>query len=174
MRPKEPLVFYDPRELFAKLSFHFRKNSLPFLTLLVSKVQSINLKRTKTASTASPVCKNDLTNSRLFDKMSTKVFAEDFNLTKSELCDGIALRKGWEPRHLPVNCSCGKTFSISHALHCAKGGNAHMRHDANRDTFANIIDDVCYNVKTEPLLQPLQGESQQGESQGYRGSLYPP
>ena len=81
----------------------------------------------------------------------------NFNLTKSEFRDGIALRYGWEPRHLPVNCPCGKTFSISHALHGAKGGYTHMRHDAIRDTFAKIMDDVCYYVEIEPHLQPLQG-----------------
>ena len=34
-----------------------------------------------------------------------------------------------------------------------------MRRDAIRDTFANIMDDVCYDVRIEPHLQPLQGES---------------
>ena len=34
-----------------------------------------------------------------------------------------------------------------------------MRHDAIRDTFAKIMDDVCYDVEIEPHLQPLQGES---------------
>ena len=45
-----------------------------------------------------------------------------FNLTKSEFRDGIALRYGWEPRHLPATRPCGQMFSISHALHCPKGG----------------------------------------------------
>ena len=34
-----------------------------------------------------------------------------------------------------------------------------MRHDAIRDTFAKIINDVCYALEIEPHLQPLQGES---------------
>ena len=83
----------------------------------------------------------------------------NFNLTKPEFHDGIALRYGWEPRHLQVNCPCGKDFSISHALHCAKGASTLRRHDAIRDTFAKIMDDVCYDVEMEPHLQPLQGES---------------
>ena len=34
-----------------------------------------------------------------------------------------------------------------------------MRHDAIRDTFAKIMDDVCYDVEIQPHLHPLQGES---------------
>ena len=75
-----------------------------------------------------------------------------FNFTKSEFCDGIALRNRWEPRHLPVNCMCGKTFSISHALYCAKGGYTDMRHDATRDTFANIMDDICYMLRSSRIF----------------------
>ena len=46
----------------------------------------------------------------------------NFNLTKSEFRDGVALRYGREPRHLPVNCPCGKTFSISHLSIAPKVG----------------------------------------------------
>ena len=72
--------------------------------------------------------------------ISTK-FSTLFQLS-DQLRNGIALRNGKEPMHLPVNCPCGKKFSISHALHCAKSGYTHMRHDAIRDTFAKIMDDV--------------------------------
>ena len=34
-----------------------------------------------------------------------------------------------------------------------------MRHDAIRDTFAKVMDDVCYDVEIEPPLLLLQGES---------------
>ena len=34
----------------------------------------------------------------------------------------------------------------------------HLRHNEIRDTFAKFMD-VCHGVESEPLLQPLQGES---------------
>ena len=74
------------------------------------------------------------------------------NLITAEFRDGIALRYGEAPRHLTVNCPCGKPFSIFHDLRCAKGGYTHRR-DTIRDTFATTIGDVCYHGKTEPHVQ---------------------
>ena len=34
-----------------------------------------------------------------------------------------------------------------------------MRHDKTRDTFANLISEVCYDVKIDPKLQFVEGES---------------
>ena len=34
-----------------------------------------------------------------------------------------------------------------------------MRHNEIRDTFAKLMDDICYDVELEPKLQPLEGES---------------
>ena len=34
-----------------------------------------------------------------------------------------------------------------------------MRHDEIRDTFANLMSVLCYDVEIEPKLQSLQGES---------------
>ena len=33
-----------------------------------------------------------------------------------------------------------------------------MRHDAIRDTFAELMNEVCYDVEIGPHLQSLQGE----------------
>ena len=43
-----------------------------------------------------------------------------FDLTKTEFCDGIALRYTWEAKNTPAICPYGKEFSLTHALHCAK------------------------------------------------------
>ena len=48
---------------------------------------------------------------------------------------------------------------MTHALHCAKGGYTHIRHNETRDTFANLMNEVCHDVEIEPKLQPLRGES---------------
>ena len=38
-----------------------------------------------------------------------------------------ALRYGWEPVKLPSNCACNEPFTVSHALHCPKGGYTHIK-----------------------------------------------
>ena len=52
-----------------------------------------------------------------------------------------------------------RDFKLTHALHCAKVGYTHIRHNEIRDTFANLMNEVCHDVEIEPKLQPLQGES---------------
>ena len=81
-----------------------------------------------------------------------------FDLTKTKFRDGIALRYTWEGKNTPAICPCGKKFSLTHALHSAKGGYTHLRHNEIRDVFANLMDDVCHDVQIEPKLQSLDGE----------------
>ena len=82
-----------------------------------------------------------------------------FDLTKTEFCDGIALRYGWDPVKMPSLCACNEKFTVPHALHCLKGGYTHMRHNELHYSFANFLSDVCHDVEIEPYLQPLQGET---------------
>ena len=76
-----------------------------------------------------------------------------FDLTKTEFRDGIALRYTWEAKNTPAICPCGKEFSLTHALHCAKSGHTYLRHNEIRDVFANLMDDVCHDAQIEPTLQ---------------------
>ena len=57
------------------------------------------------------------------------------------------------------NCACNEPFTVSHALHCPKGGYTHIRHNDIRDSFANLLNEVCDDVEIEPCLQTLQGEA---------------
>ena len=43
-------------------------------------------------------------------------------LNKSEFRDGLSLGYSWNPKNAPLNCPCGEIFSLTHALHCPKGG----------------------------------------------------
>ena len=83
----------------------------------------------------------------------------NLNLNKSEFRDGIYLRYGWEPTKTPLTCACGANFVLTHAFLCAKGGYTHIKHNKIRDTFANLMNEVCHDVELEPKLQPLQGKS---------------
>jgi hypothetical protein len=83
---------------------------------------------------------------------------EGYVLTKREFYDAIYLRYRWQLKRLPSFCACGKSFTVDHALSCLKGGFIHRRHDEIRDLLATAIDDVAYDVSTEPALAPLTGE----------------
>ena len=56
-------------------------------------------------------------------------------------------------------CPGGQPFTLTHSLHCPKGGYTHRRHNETRDTFATLLYEVCHDVEIEPELQSLEGES---------------
>ena len=82
-----------------------------------------------------------------------------FALHKAAFHDAVALRYGWIPSNVPVECACGKSFSVEHALSCAKGGFPSLRHNEVRDITASLISEVCSNVCTEPTLNPVSGQN---------------
>ena len=49
----------------------------------------------------------------------TPLKAHGFALSKGEFRDGLALRYGWPPAHLPSICPCGASFTVAHALSCS-------------------------------------------------------
>ncbi len=81
-----------------------------------------------------------------------------FSLHKRAFQDALALRYNWQPSLLPSYCTCGKTFSIEHALSCPKGGFPSIRHNEIRDLTAKLLTEVCSDVRVEPDLQPVQAE----------------
>eukprot|EP00794_Sanderia_malayensis_P014383 gene14383-15881_t len=60
---------------------------------------------------------------------------------------------------LPSKCVCGSKFDPVHAQDCKKGGFIHVRHDHLRNLEANLFSQVCRDVKLEPKLQPVTGET---------------
>lgn len=44
-------------------------------------------------------------------------------------------------------------------MQCINGGFVHKRHDRVRDMFAKLLNEVAYDVRVEPPLEPLSGES---------------
>ena len=87
-----------------------------------------------------------------------------FSLHKGDFRDALSLRYGWKLLHTPAKCNCGSTFTANHAMVCHKGGFPTIRHNELRDLSASLLTEVCHNVATEPLLQPLNGESMSGHS----------
>ena len=82
-----------------------------------------------------------------------------FDLTKGEFRDGIALRYGWDHVKLPLRCAFGENFNVAHALFCPRGGYTHIRHKDIRESFADLLNEVCNDVEVERCLQCLQGET---------------
>ena len=81
-----------------------------------------------------------------------------FALHKGAFHNALALRYGWTPDRLPAKCACGSTFSVEHALSCAKGGFPSIRHNEIRDLTATLLTEVCHDVCIEPELQPVTNE----------------
>ena len=55
-------------------------------------------------------------------------------------------------------CACNKNFTVAHALHSPKGKFTHFRHNELRDSFANLLSDVCHDVEIDSNLQHSQGK----------------
>jgi hypothetical protein len=84
---------------------------------------------------------------------------ENFVLNKREFFDALAIRYQWEMKRLPINCACNTPFNADHALQCPLGGYIMRRHNRIRDLFAKILDEVTNEVRIEPPLQPVTGET---------------
>ena len=82
-----------------------------------------------------------------------------FSLHKGAFRDAVALRYGWLPPQSPRLCDCGSNFSIDHCLSCPKGGFPSLRHNEVRDHTARLLTEVCHDVRVEPHLQPITGET---------------
>ena len=56
-------------------------------------------------------------------------------------------------------CQCGQQYTINHCLSCKKGGYVIIRHNVVRDTIAELLEQVCKDVRVEPRLIPVTGET---------------
>ena len=80
-------------------------------------------------------------------------------LNKIEFQDAVALRYNQEIRGIPRYCVCGAKNNLDHLLCCKTGGYVAMRHDALRDTEADLMREAgARNVQVEPTLIPTRGD----------------
>ena len=73
-----------------------------------------------------------------------------YTSNKREFQDSICLRYDWRIPNKPSYCLCGVNNDINHALSCKKGGYVMMRHNCIRDLEAEIMQEVCSDVRIEP------------------------
>ena len=78
-----------------------------------------------------------------------------YTLNKQEFRDSICLRYGWRIPNTPFHCGCKEKNSVDHTLNCKLGGYVTMRHNNVRDFEANLLKEVCKDVKVEPELLPV-------------------
>ena len=78
-----------------------------------------------------------------------------FTLNKGEFQDALKFRFADKPSI----CVCGDVFNVDHAMVCRRGGFIIQRHNELRDLEADMLSMVCKDVKIEPVLQELTGES---------------
>ena len=83
-------------------------------------------------------------------------------LNKQEFRDGIYLRYGRRIPNTPFHCGCGKKNDVNHTLNCKLGGYVIMRHNAIRDLEADLLREVCKDVKIEPELLPIGNAEMHG------------
>ena len=84
---------------------------------------------------------------------------EGYVLNKQCYWDLLHLRYGWDLTRLPASCECGTNFTIDHALSCKKGGFISLRHNKIRNITASLLRETCRDVRIEPCLQHLTGET---------------
>ena len=84
---------------------------------------------------------------------------EGYSLSKQEFWDLVKIRYGWPLSRSPNMCSCGVKYDFQHSLSCKKGGFVTLRHNHFRNITANLIDQVCHDVRVVPPLQVLTGET---------------
>ena len=85
--------------------------------------------------------------------------AKGFSLNRQEFGDALALRYGWPIDGLPQQCQCGLPFDSNHAMTCKTGGFICSRHDEVRDLTAQMLREVCQDVRMEPLLIQTNGRT---------------
>ena len=84
---------------------------------------------------------------------------EGFQLDKQTFWDLIRIRYGYQLIRLPEKYVCGAHFDLQHSLSCKKGGFVSLHHNMIRDVTAKLLDEVCHDVRVEPQLLPVTGES---------------
>jgi len=90
---------------------------------------------------------------------SLPIKVKGFSLNKQEFVDALALRYGWTIEDLHQHCTCGSAFDPNHAMTCKTGGFVCMRHDEVRDVTAQMLGEVCRDVRIEPPLIPTEGRN---------------
>ena len=84
---------------------------------------------------------------------------EGYDLTKQLFWDLIRIRYGWTLTKLPAYCECGEKLDLQHALLCKKWEFVSLQYNFVRNITSSLLSEVCKDVRVEPQLQLLTGET---------------
>ena len=79
-------------------------------------------------------------------------------LTKQEFWNAIRIRYNWSLVRIPAQCICGTSVDVTHSLSYKKGGFITLRHNEVQDITSEVLDEVCIDVRKEPILQEVNNE----------------
>ena len=82
-----------------------------------------------------------------------------FYLDKQSFWDALYLRYNLKLPRLPEKCVCGNNFDVRHTLSFIS-----IRHNEVRDLTAELLTEVCKDIKVGPKLTPVTGEKFQYKS----------
>ena len=94
--------------------------------------------------------------------------AEGYSLSKQEFWSLLKIRYGWPLLRLLNMCNCGAKYDLEHSLSYKKSGFVTLRHNHLRNITANLIDQVCHDVRVDPPLQILTGKTFDSRSTNVR------
>ena len=81
-----------------------------------------------------------------------------YALNKEDFRGSLCIRYGWRIKNMSLHCACGSENSINHSLICKIGGYSIFRHNIVRDSIADILKEICREVKVEPELIPIDSD----------------
>ena len=81
----------------------------------------------------------------------------EFTLNKKKIHDAVSLRYDWEINDIPSKRVCGERFDVNHAMICMNGESVVQRHNELRDLEDELLNLLCKDVGTEPVLQDITG-----------------
>jgi hypothetical protein len=92
----------------------------------------------------------------------------NFDLSRNEFRDGLAIRYRTPVIDLPDTCDgCGAPMSLSHGLHCHKGGLPTRRHNEICDFLAGVCQQAWGGIcPREPIIRMARGEREEGMLKG--------
>ena len=94
-----------------------------------------------------------------------------YAFNKEDFQDGIRYRYDWRMPGTPSHCSCGKENTTDHMLICKLGGYVTMRHNRIRDLEAELMREVCLDVRVEPALIPIANDTHRGGNTANKARL---
>ena len=82
---------------------------------------------------------------------------QGYDLNKEQFWDALRIKHNWALARTPSDCAWGVKFSVFHALSCKKADFVSLRHNELVDIIGKLCEEVCRDVRKQPMLMELNG-----------------